>query len=59
MLCYKDKTFCEDWSLCKKGTGCERAITDEVMYGADARGLPICCVKQFDCFEKKETEEKK
>lgn len=55
MMCYKDKTFCPFWRLCKNGYKCDRALTDKVIAGAEKwwgkPGAPICQYAEFpDCF---------
>lgn len=58
-MSYRDMIFCPYYKDCKQGDSCGRALTDEVLKGADrwwgGPGAPIC---QFsctpDCFEEKE-----
>lgn len=42
MICYRDKTYCGSYLLCKKGSTCPRAKTPEVVKKAKDFGLPIC-----------------
>ena len=41
MICYKDKTFCTMYLLCKDGYKCHRALTDTVRKEAADCGLYI------------------
>lgn len=51
MICYKDRTYCQYYTLCKNYDNCN-ALTLEVKEAADDFGLPI---SQFndkpDCFK--------
>ena len=50
-LCYKDKTFCPFWMLCKQGHGCSRACTEQLAKDAEEFGLPIAVYSEFpECF---------
>ena len=64
-LCYKDKTFCPFWALCKQGHDCSRACTEQTVREAEEFGLPIAVYSEFPdgCFipffeQTKDTEEK-
>lgn len=51
MMCYKDKTFCSFWVLCKDAGGCGRVLTDKVRDEAKKAGLPISQFMDFpECF---------
>lgn len=49
MFSYKDKTFCPFYEECEEGTGCHRALTDEVASDAKRFGLPICQFLKKPC----------
>ena len=40
-MCYRDKTFCSFWRDCDNAGSCGRAMTDDVVSGAERTGLPI------------------
>lgn len=60
MICYKDKTFCPYWQLCKIGYKCELALTEKVKqdaakwWGGDNapiavyKGFPPCFITWFE-----------
>jgi len=59
MLCYKDRTFCNDKD-CKKFNTCERALTEEVRLYAEvwwktfntSYGVPIAIyTDRLECYE--------
>jgi len=51
MMCYKDKTFCSFYSLCKDGYKCDRALTPSVKKGAVKAELLISQFTSFpECF---------
>lgn len=51
MICYKDKTFCPHYLICKNGDTCNRALTPEIIQQAEKSGLPIARYTDFpDCF---------
>lgn len=51
MMCYKDRTYCNFFLLCKTGHDCDRALTNEVAEGAKKAGLYISQYAEFpDCF---------
>jgi hypothetical protein len=41
MMCYKDKTFCSFFQLCKKGYSCHSALTDKIRADAKRAKLDI------------------
>lgn len=53
MICYKDKSFC-DQPGCKKFGKCDRALKTKYCKEADKLGLPICTSSFIDCYEPKE-----
>lgn len=57
MICYKDMTFCSYYKVCKKGFGCRRALTKEVVKRAEEwHGNTNPPISQFletpECFER-------
>jgi len=42
MICYRDKTFCSFWETCEDGVTCHRALTKEVLIGAETEEYNIC-----------------
>jgi len=55
MICYRDRTWCKFYLLCRSGYNCDRALTPEVVenamrwWGDDSP--PICVYSDFpDCF---------
>ena len=55
MICYKDRTYCPYYLLCKNGHICDRAFTQEVEDAANkwwgGKHAPICLYSSFpDCF---------
>lgn len=51
MICYKDRTYCGFYMLCKNGYKCDRALTTEVIKDAKKGNLLICQYTEFpDCF---------
>lgn len=44
MMCYLDKTFCEDTDRCSNEK-CDRRMTNEVINKSDELGLAICVAK--------------
>lgn len=55
MICYRDRTYCKFYPLCKHGHTCKRALTPEVVehakewWGDDSP--PICVHSDFpECF---------
>ena len=51
MMCYKDKTFCPYYLVCKNGHTCHRALTPEIRQQAEKEGLPIARYTDFpDCY---------
>jgi len=49
MICYKDKTFCPYFILCKNS--CDRALTIDVKEEAKKSNLPIAVFTDFpECF---------
>lgn len=62
MICYKDRTFCEYHTECKKGETCSRSLTDKVLEDASEwwgdEDPPICIyTEEPDCFEGIEKDE--
>ena len=58
MMCYRDMTFCKFFTECKEGEGCPRALTMDVISGAEkwfgGKVASICeYVNKPDCFEKR------
>ena len=54
MLCYRDMTFCKYDKQCLSGKDCHRALTEEVMKGAEAHGLGVMVFAEHPwCFEAK------
>lgn len=52
MICYKDMTFCQFHSDCKKAKNCDRALTEKVKADARKRELAICIfAEQPECHE--------
>ena len=35
MMCYRDRTWCDDYKRCEKGKTCDRAFTPKVREAAD------------------------
>ncbi len=52
MICYKDRTYCQYYMLCKNRTTCTTPpLTEDVQKAAIESGLSICVYKDFpDCF---------
>lgn len=55
MICYKDRTFCPYYPICKHGYTCDRAYTDKVRAAAEAwwgkEGAPVAVYAEFPgCF---------
>ena len=55
MMCYRDKTFCSSYLLCKRGHTCDRALTPKIEADAEEwwgkPGAPICIYEGLpDCF---------
>ena len=51
MTCYKDRTFCTYYMLCKHGYTCDRAYTDAVRVAAAKAELPVAFYADFPgCF---------
>ena len=53
MMCYKDRTYCQGYKLCKtwEQEGCDRALTKNVIKEAEKAQLPLCVVEWFkECF---------
>ena len=51
MMCYKDRTYCMFWLICKNGNTCDRAFTDDVKQAAEKAGLPVSFFAEFpECF---------
>ena len=51
MICYKDKTFCHYFLICKNGNVCDRALTQEIIKDAIKSELHIAKYTDFpDCF---------
>lgn len=49
MICYRDRTYCPFFPLCKKS--CDRALTAEIKVAAEKEGLPIAQYMEFPkCF---------
>jgi len=55
-LCYKDRSYCRAWELCKHGSTCVSALTDKIVKEADKFGLPVDSNLKFSCFEQTEKE---
>jgi hypothetical protein len=52
MLCYRDRTYCPFYNSCAKGPTCNRALTEEIEYKAQAAGLRVCrFIDHPECFE--------
>lgn len=55
MMCYRDMTFCTFYKECSEGSGCYRALTEEVLEKAKKwmPDPPICSfVDKPKCFKK-------
>ena len=51
MICYKDKTFCPYYLLCKNGHTCDRILTIKIKTHAQKIGLPVAVYTDLpDCF---------
>jgi len=51
MICYKDRTYCPFFTLCKTGYECDRALTQLIKQEAKRVNLPISIYKGYpDCF---------
>lgn len=53
MICYKDKTFCRFYLMCKNGYNCDRALTPDVKAIAEEwmENAPIAVFADYpDCF---------
>ena len=53
MMCYRDKTFCTYYQICKNGYNCDRALTNKVKKEASEwmKNPPICVYSDFpECF---------
>jgi hypothetical protein len=51
MICYKDRTYCAYFLLCKKGYICDRALTEDIKAAATEANLPISQFIGFpECF---------
>jgi hypothetical protein len=51
MMCYRDRTWCSFYLLCKKASGCDRCLTPKVIEDAQSIGLPISVFTEFpECF---------
>lgn len=54
MLCYRDMTFCNYHEQCLSGKDCPRALTEDVMRGAEAHKLHISVFADHPwCYEAK------
>ena len=58
MICYKDRTYCPFFTVCKKGYKCDRALTQVVKmnarrwWGLDNGEPPIMMYTDYpDCYE--------
>lgn len=55
MICFRDRTYCPYWTICKNGQSCNRALTDNVKAAAERwwgkPGAPICVYSEApECF---------
>ncbi len=51
MMCYRDRTFCRYYKICKKGDKCTRALTEEVKEQASYLGQAVSQYLEVpDCF---------
>jgi len=56
MLCYRDRTFCNDVT-CKKFNTCKTALTTEISNGAIRIGLPIAqYTDRLECYKEVQNE---
>jgi hypothetical protein len=56
MICYRDMTFCKFYEDCKNGKECNRALTPDILDGAEKwfgkKNAPICqFVNKPNCFK--------
>ena len=60
MICYKDKTFCHYFLICKNGNKCDKALTKEIINDTIKSELHISRYTDFpDCFKTIKTQENK
>lgn len=58
MMTYKDRTFCKYHEQCVSGKDCPRALTEDVMKGAEAYKLPLSVFAEHPwCYEPKMEED--
>ena len=51
MICYKDKTFCPYYLICKNGDNCDRALTQKIKENAKRLECQIARHDEFpECF---------
>jgi len=55
MICYRDRTYCPYFMICRDGYKCDRALTDKIQKDAEKwwgkPGAPICVYSEFpSCF---------
>lgn len=52
MICYRDKTFCNSFIICKNGYNCNRALTAEIREQALKSGLHLSVYIDLpECFK--------
>ena len=54
MICYKDRSYCQHYKICKHGETCDRALTDKVKEEAKKIGLSIAVDISPECYKVKE-----
>lgn len=51
MICYKDRTYCPFFTVCKGGFKCDRALTFKIKMDAKRAELPIEMYTDYpDCY---------